>query len=79
MSTRKPPSPEPSEPSGPAPAGGVAPTPAGPPVDVRPSEGELAEQREQAGERGAPRPSEGELAEERTVPEPAPPPEAPTP
>lgn len=75
MSSKKPPSPEPS---GPAPAGEGAPSPAGPPVDVRPSERELAEERERAaagGATGTPRPSEAELAEQRAVPEPAPPPE----
>lgn len=74
MSTRKPPSPEPT---GDGPAGEGAPrAPAGPPVDLpqRPSEAELAEQREQTAESGAtgtPRPSEAELAEARDVPDPA--------
>ena len=61
MSSRKPPSPEPSEPPDPAPAGGSAPAPAGPPVDVRPSEREAVE----AARAGKPRPSEAEAAEAR--------------
>ena len=47
-------------------------------MDVRPSERELAEERERAtagGATGTPRPSEAELAEQRPVPETAPPPE----
>lgn len=50
----------PREPDGPAPAGESPPAPVGPPVDVRPSERELAE----AAEEGKPRPSEKEAAEE---------------